>query len=54
MIKELVMSREGLKKLEAELEELKTVASLSKTVVDTLVQNGCLGSMPESNQMTLF
>ena len=25
MIKELVMSREGLKKLEAELEELKTV-----------------------------
>ena len=36
------------------LEELKTVASLSKTVVDTLVQNGCLGSMPESNQMTLF
>ncbi len=36
------------------LEELKIVAGLSKTVVDTLQQNGCLGSMPESNQMTLF
>lgn len=36
------------------LDELKIVAGLSKTVVDTLQQNGCLGSMPESNQMTLF
>ncbi len=35
------------------LEELKTVAGLSKTVVDTLVQNGCLGKMPESSQITL-
>lgn len=36
------------------LEELKIVASLSKSVVDTLQQNNCLGSMPESNQMSLF
>lgn len=36
------------------LEELKIVASLSKSVIDTLQQNGCLAEMPESNQMTLF
>ena len=36
------------------LEELKTVASLTKNVVEILRSNDCLGGLPESDQMTLF
>jgi DNA polymerase-3 subunit alpha (Gram-positive type) len=36
------------------LEELQTEASLSKTVVEILVNNNCLGGLPLSNQITLF
>ena len=36
------------------LEELKTVASLTKNVVEILRCNDCLGGLPESDQMTLF
>ena len=35
-------------------EELKTVASLTKNVVEILRSNDCLGGLPESDQMTLF
>ena len=36
------------------LDELKTVASLTKNVVEILRENKCLAGMPESAQMTLF
>ena len=36
------------------LDELKTVASLTKNVVEILRDNKCLAGMPESAQMTLF
>lgn len=36
------------------LEELKVKASLSQSVVDTLVKNDCLGGLPESEQLSLF
>ena len=36
------------------LEELKIKASLSQTVVDTLIKNKCLGDLPESEQLTLW
>ena len=36
------------------LEELQVEASLSKTVVEILVNNDCLGGLPLSNQITLF
>lgn len=36
------------------LEELKTVAALSKTVVEILQSNNCLGALPDSNQLSLF
>lgn len=36
------------------LEELKIKASLTKSVVDTLVSNDCLGGLAETEQITLF
>ncbi|HAN21318.1 MAG: hypothetical protein A2Y15_07250 [Clostridiales bacterium GWF2_36_10] len=36
------------------LEELKTVASLNKNVVDLLLQNNCLGGLPISDQISMF
>ena len=36
------------------VEELKTVAGLSKTLIETLRNAGCLKSMPESAQLSLF
>jgi DNA polymerase-3 subunit alpha (Gram-positive type) len=36
------------------LEELKTEASLNKTVVEILKQNNCLADLPESDQLSLF
>lgn len=36
------------------LEELKTVASLNKNVVEILIKNNCLGGMPLSDQISMF
>ncbi|MBQ7647412.1 MAG: PolC-type DNA polymerase III, partial [Clostridia bacterium] len=36
------------------LEELKTEAALTKTVVEILKKNNCLGDLPESSQITFF
>jgi DNA polymerase-3 subunit alpha (Gram-positive type) len=36
------------------VEELKTAAGLSKTVVETLENAGCLANMPKSAQLSLF
>jgi DNA polymerase-3 subunit alpha (Gram-positive type) len=36
------------------VEELKSRAKISKTVIEILKQNGCLEGIPESSQMSLF
>ncbi|MEG2117992.1 MAG: hypothetical protein RRY76_02190, partial [Clostridia bacterium] len=36
------------------LEELKNAAGISKTVVEMLIANDCLGGMPESDQISMF
>ena len=34
--------------------DLQTTAGVNKKVLEILTSNGCLGDMPESNQITLF
>lgn len=36
------------------VEELKNASGISKTLLDTLRENGCIGDLPENNQLTLF
>ncbi len=36
------------------VEELKQKSKISKAVVDMMRENGCLGDLPESNQMSFF
>jgi DNA polymerase-3 subunit alpha (Gram-positive type) len=36
------------------VEELKNASGISKTLIDTLRENGCIGDLPETNQLTLF
>ena len=36
------------------IEDLRTRAKVSKTVVEILKNHGCLKGMPETNQLTLF
>lgn len=35
-------------------EDLKNRAGITKSVMETLAENGCLGSLPESSQISLF
>lgn len=36
------------------VEELKSLSGISKTLLDSLRDNGCMGNLPETNQLTLF
>ena len=36
------------------IDDLKTRAKLTKTVIETLSENGCLKDLPETSQISLF
>ena len=36
------------------VEELRVKASVNKAIMELLDKNGCLGDMPESDQVTMF
>ncbi|MDD4125774.1 MAG: hypothetical protein PHW77_08655, partial [Eubacteriales bacterium] len=36
------------------VEELKNNSGISKSLLDTLRENGCMGDLPETSQLTLF